>query len=232
MQKLFLSLVFIATITIAGCKGHCRGKSEVTFKNRIPEAYFMTSGSGESDEGIPPEPYETFSYDLALQEAGIENFNVMEYTSVLPPESYEITRKEAEKDFRHGAVMEAIQSKIGGVKGDTVVAGVGRVWATDAEGKEIGGFAAEYLRIYTKQAVSPEQAKKDAIAQLTRSLNHELKIRGLKETAKGKVFEVKSLTIKKNYGMVIAAICFVSYIYPFAEHKGHKGKDHKDNNDK
>lgn len=182
------------------------------FGPRIPTAYFVTSGAGQSDQGIPPDPYETFSYDLALREAGIENFNVVYYTSVLPPESYEVPLAEARKFFRHGSVLESIMAKAGGKKGDTVAAGVGRVWALGASGTFIGGFAAEYERVYQGRKVSKEQALADAKKQLTASLQHELDIRGLKQ--KGEMtFEVASLTIEKNYGMVLAALGFVNFIY-------------------
>ncbi|MFH1846863.1 MAG: hypothetical protein ABH869_04830 [Candidatus Omnitrophota bacterium] len=40
------------------------------FGPRIPTAYVATTGTGESDEGIPPDPYETFSYDIALAALG------------------------------------------------------------------------------------------------------------------------------------------------------------------
>jgi len=49
---------------------------------RIPKQYFWVIGWGESDVGI-----ETGSYDAALHMAGIENYNVLLYTSVLPPRS-------------------------------------------------------------------------------------------------------------------------------------------------
>jgi pyruvoyl-dependent arginine decarboxylase (PvlArgDC) len=42
-------------------------------------------GRGKSDVGI-----ETRSYDAVLQMAGIENCNVLLYTSVLPPETVEL----------------------------------------------------------------------------------------------------------------------------------------------
>lgn len=180
---------------------------------RIPTAYFVTTGTGESDEGIPPDPYETFSYDLALLEAGIENYNVVYYTSVLPPESYEVPIEKVKGQFHHGAVLETIMAKAGGIKGDTVTAGVGRVWAVDVNGKKIGGFAAEYERIYSQKEVSAEVARQDAVEQLTKSLNHELSIRGLKQMGEMK-FDVTSLYIRKNYGMALAAIGFLNFIYP------------------
>ena len=187
--------------------------AESRFGPRIPTTYFVTTGTGESDQGIPPDPYETFSYDLALLEAGIENFNVVYYTSVLPPESKEVPIESVKDSFHHGAVLETILAKAGGKKGDTVAAGIGRVWAVDAQGKYIGGFAAEYERVYNHQNIDSETAKKDGVKQLTKSLNHELSIRGL--TQKGDmVFKVTSMNIKKNYGIALAALGFVNFIYP------------------
>lgn len=187
--------------------------ADESFGCRIPTAYFATTGVGQSDEGIPPDPYETFSYDLALQAAGIENFNVVYYTSVLPPESYEVPIDTVKPYFNHGAVLESIMAKAGGYRGDTVAAGVGRVWALDPKtGKKVGGFAAEYERIYDRQKVSPHQAKKDAVEQLTKSLQHELDIRGLKQKGEMK-FNVTSLYIEKKYGIALAALGFVNFIY-------------------
>ncbi len=187
--------------------------AESTFGPRIPTTYFVTTGVGESDQGIPPDPYETFSYDIALLDAGIENFNVVYYTSVLPPESKEVPMDAVKPYFRHGAVLESILAKAGGKKGDTVAAGVGRVWAADADGKPVGGFAAEYERVYDQKEVDPETARKEAVKQLTASLKHELTIRGLKQRGDMK-FDTTSLYIRKNYGMALAALGFVGFIYP------------------
>jgi arginine decarboxylase len=204
--KLLVTLCLVLVLTLPAF-------ADEKFGCRIPTTYFATSGVGQSDEGIPPDPYETFSYDLALQAAGIENFNVVYYTSVLPPESYEVPIDKVKPYFKHGAVLESIMAKAGGYRGDTVAAGVGRVWAIDSTGSFVGGFAAEYERIYDRQQVSPLQAEKDAVQQLTKSLKHELTIRGL--TQKGEMkFTVTSLYIEKKYGIALAALGFVNFIYP------------------
>ena len=57
-------------------------------------------GWGESDVGT-----EIGSYDAALHMAGIENYNVMLYTSVLPPETVELSHL---PDIHHGSVLEGI----------------------------------------------------------------------------------------------------------------------------
>ena len=183
MKKIFVLFVFIMISLMVFSSD---------FGPRIPTAYFATDGTGQSDEGIPPDPYETFSYDLALLEAGIENFNVVYYTSVLPKESFEIPLKQAETYFHHGSVLECIMAKAGGYKGDTVAAGVGRVWAMDKDGNVIGGFAAEYERIYDREKVDESTAYNDAKMQLEKSLNHELSIRGLKQYGDMK-FDITSL---------------------------------------
>ncbi len=69
---------------------------------RIPREYFWVIGCGESDVGI-----ETGSYDAALHMAGIENFNVMLYTSVLPPEAVELQEL---PQIHHGSVLEGIMA--------------------------------------------------------------------------------------------------------------------------
>lgn len=44
---------------------------------RYPTFAFITGGAGQADDGIPPQPFETFCYDSALMQARIENFNVV-----------------------------------------------------------------------------------------------------------------------------------------------------------
>ncbi len=206
--KAFFSLLIAFLIIISGTSAYAQTK----FGARAPTMYFATTGTGQSDDGIPPDPYETFSYDLALKEAGIENFNVVYYTSVLPKESYEVPIEQVKGSFHHGAVLESIMAKAGGKKGDTVATGVGRVWFDDGKGNILGGFAAEYEYVYKKTKVSRKQAEKDAVTQLTKSLNHELDIRRLKQYGKMK-FDVTSLYITKNYGMSLAALGFLNFDY-------------------
>lgn len=204
LRTLFATLMTLSTLFAASTSGP-----------RIPTTYFATTGTGESDQGIPPDPFETFSYDIALREAGIENFNVVYYTSVLPPEAHEVPIASVRGQFHHGAVLETIMAKAGGKKGDTVAAGIGRVWALNGKGERIGGFAAEYERIYAQKQMDDKKVHADAVKQLTASLKHELSIRGLKQDGPMK-FDIVSLSIRKNYGIALAALGFVNFIYPDA----------------
>jgi arginine decarboxylase len=105
---------------------------------RIPKDYFWVIGWGESDVGI-----ETGSYDAALTMAGIENFNVLLYTSVLPPEAVELGHL---PDFHHGSVLEAILAvQHTDRPGTPITAGLllAKVFR-QSDQSYLGGFACEY----------------------------------------------------------------------------------------
>ncbi|KAL4452666.1 hypothetical protein ABPG75_008328 [Micractinium tetrahymenae] len=113
---------------------------------RIPRRYFVTKGFGETDQGAGADPFETGAHDLGMEQAGIHNFNLMTYTSILPWEAEEIPFEEAQKYFHHGSALECILAEMHGGKGDRVTAGVGRMMVGDraANGARMGGFAVEY----------------------------------------------------------------------------------------
>jgi arginine decarboxylase len=104
---------------------------------RIPKDYFWVIGWGESEVGI-----ETGSYDAALTMAGIENFNVMLYTSVLPPEACELPHL---PNIHHGSVMEAIlAAQHTDRAGTPITAGLLLAKVFRKSGPYFGGFACEY----------------------------------------------------------------------------------------
>jgi len=105
---------------------------------RIPRKYFWVIGWGGSDVGI-----ETGSYDAALHMAGIENYNVLLYTSVLPPEAVELPHL---PDIHHGSVLEGIIAVQHTDKpGTRITAGLllAKVYRS-SDGSYLGGFACEY----------------------------------------------------------------------------------------
>lgn len=188
------------------------------FGNRIPQYYFVTSGSGDTDIGPGDDPWETGSYDLALMEAGIANFNVVPYTSVLPPESVEIPIDEARKFFHHGAVIEVIMASVNGEKGNLLCTGVGRIQVRRiSDGEHIGGFAAEYEKKYDSSAtISVDEAKEEAEKMLNISLMGECERRYKSDEYEffDESFKVNCFEVEDLYGTSLVALCWVSYIYP------------------
>src|ERR1700733_5557944 len=111
---------------------------------RIPKEYFWTIGCGESDVGI-----ETGSFDAALHMAGIENYNVMLYTSVLPPETVELKHL---PDIHHGSVLEGIIAiQHSDRPGTRITAGLLLAKVFRKSGAYLGGFACEYAANGTEE---------------------------------------------------------------------------------
>lgn len=191
--------------------------------NRVPYEYFITKGKGESNAGSEGLPYETGSYDAALNEAGIQNANVIEYTSVMPPDAKEIPKEEGLKRLQWGEVVECIKAQSNGKKGSNLSAAVMTTTITDPKGRYLGGFACEY---------SGSGTRKESEISLLESIDGMIKRRGYgnikgglkmykdNKTDKGyiihpgKVFVYDSLDVVQEHGSVFTAICFVSYKYP------------------
>jgi arginine decarboxylase len=189
---------------------------------RVPTLGFLTGGTGQSDLGIPPQEYETFAYDSALLYAGIENFNVMPYTSVLPKELYGniYPVSQVEDQFHHGAVLEVIMAGTGANNVETaaLVTGLGLVWAQTATGDFVGGFAAEYVQKFQSQ-IDDSIAQSNSEMWLRKSLEHELRIRNLLPH-KGPAGEENPFAFYHNYlnlsqrfGYCLTALGFLNFDY-------------------
>ena len=193
------------------------------YGNRIPHEYFVVTGKGESSVGSKGLPYETGSYDEALNDAGIQNANIIFYTSVIPPTSKEITREEGIQRMNWGEVMECIMAETNGEKGEKISAAVITTSVTDPNGNYLGGFACEY---------SGEESREKAEKSLLYSIEGMIERRGYGKFANGlkmktdcktdrgyiihpgKVFLFEEMIVKEKHGTVFASICFVSYLYP------------------
>jgi arginine decarboxylase len=191
--------------------------------NRVPYEYFITTGKGESAAGSEGLPYETGSYDAALNDAGIENTNVIEYTSVMPTEAKEISKEEGLKRIQWGEVLECIKAQSNGKKGSKVSAAVMITTITDPKGKYLGGFACEYSGSGSRR--DSEISLSESIAGMIKrrgygNIKGELQIYKDNKTDSGftihpgKIFVYDQLDVVEEHGSVFTAICFVSYKFP------------------
>lgn len=191
--------------------------------NRVPYEYFITTGKGESAAGSEGLPYETGSYDAALNDAGIQNTNVIEYTSVMPTEAKEISKEEGLKRIQWGEVLECIKAQSNGKKGSKISAAVMITTITDPKGKYLGGFACEYSGSGIRKAA--EDSLLESIYGMIKrrgygNIKGELQIYKDNKTETGfiihpgKIFVYEHLDVVEEHGTVFAAICFVSYKFP------------------
>jgi len=182
---------------------------KIEIASRIPKKYVVVSGAGQSSFGPGIDPWETAAYDLALLDAGIENCNIVKYTSVIPPESEVISYQEAYDLglFHHGMALECIMAQVNGNQGQHICAGVGRA-EVFCDGKLVGGFAAEYEG-YGSQKLA-EKKLKEALAGIFE--------RRYKKHAgfwmDNMEFTTRDLVIDEQYGTVLVALCFVTFLVP------------------
>lgn len=185
----------------------------MTYGVRYPTLAFYTGGVGESNEGIPPQPFETFCYDSALLQAKIENFNVVPYTSVLPKEVYGriVPVDKVVDQFKHGAVLEVIMAGNGANHDEhkAIATGVGICWGKDKNGELIGGWAAEYVE-YFDTHIDEGVARGHAEMWLNKSLQHELDIRGVEKHSDFQLFH-NYLNITQQFGYCLTCLGFLNF---------------------
>ena len=196
---------------------------EIILGNRVPHEYFITSGSGQSSVGSKGLPYETGSYDEALTEAGIQNANIIEYTSVIPTGAKEITREEGLKRIQWGEVLECIKAQANGDKGKFISAAVMTTSVYDPKGVYLGGFACEYSGSGTREEA--EKSLEGSIDGIIERRKFGKTVGGAKmykdnvtdkgyKYHPGKIFVYEGLQVKEHHGTVLTSICFVSYKFP------------------
>lgn len=169
---------------------------------RIPRDYFTTKGRGESDITT-----HAGSYHLALKQAGIECYNIMTYSSIMPGIAREVSKP---KDYVHGAVAETIMAVANGHKGQRVTAGIVFGWLHDKKtGKKYGGLVCEHNGNYTLEEIEKK---------LRASLN-ELYVNGFSGKYELKEIELHtdSFVPQKAYGTALVAIVFVNYVFPIVK---------------
>lgn len=183
------------------------------YGTRYPTLCFYSGGAGQAQDGIPPQPFETFCYDSALKQAKIENFNVIPYTSVLPKELYgNIVPVDMVADsFHHGAVLEVIMAGNGANINDhkAIATGIGICWGKDKKGNLIGGWAAEYVE-YFSTPIDDEIAEGHAKMWLNKSLNHELALRGVEKHSEFQFFH-NYLNLTQPFGYCLTVLGFLNF---------------------
>jgi arginine decarboxylase len=168
---------------------------------RIPHDYFVTKGVGESDITI-----HAGSYHLALKNAGIEMYNIMTYSSIMPKIANEI-KKPDPSAIIHGSVMECIMAVAHSQKGKKATAGIIYGWLYDkVTGEKFGGLVCEHNGDYSLEEINKK---------LNASIS-ELYYNGFSEKYDLRDIRVITDTIspEKRYGTALVSICFTNYVYP------------------
>ena len=155
--------------------------------NLIPNTFFMAKGSGDSDL-----EKHAGSYHMALFDAGIADFNIMTYSSVIPATAHLVT-------------MDGYQDEF-------ISAGLVYAWMYKDENfdEKAGGLVCE---------VSGRYRIEELEARLIRVIN-DLHQRTYSKFYLGDLnFVTEGMTIERRYGTALAALCFTDFLLPEIEEK-------------
>jgi len=176
-------------------------EKKILLGNRIPRDFFVTSGIGESDITI-----HAGSFHLALKDAGIEKYNIINYSSILPGTATKIERPD---NLVHGSVMETIMACSHAKRGQLATAGLIWGWLFDKDtGEKYGGIVCEYNG--HKNAREAEETLKKSLLELYDGFESDFELKDIE-------ISLKSFSPRKKFGTALVSICFVNYEYPVLE---------------
>lgn len=156
----------------------------------LPKRFFIASGSATSATS----PLNAF--DAALAKAGIGQCNLVNVSSILPPDAEEIKNT----PIMPGTITFAVMARMDGDPGETIGAGIG--WMIGLSSKrERYGLVAEAHGYKDKEAI--EKELKSKISEMAKI--RDLKIE--KMDTKAEFIEVP----KGKYGTVIVALVYAPW---------------------
>jgi len=166
---------------------------------RIPNEFFITKGSGCSELALHPG-----SYHMALYDAGISNYNIVTYSSVIPATAKLVTLDEIDMP-PFGAELPSIMACANGFYGEHISAGIIYSWLYEDEdfNKKIGGLVCELAGYFEIEKLEKRLYR----------IIEDLHEKTYKQYFLGEPNIItESLTIDKRYGTALVAMCFVNFL--------------------
>ena len=163
----------------------------------IPKKIFFTKGIGtDKDRRV--------SFENALKDAGIEKFNLVYVSSILPPNCEIIDKKEGLKKLKPGEIVYCVMAKNETNEANrTISASIG---IAKAKKNKTHGYLAEYNSIDETE----EKTGKDAEDIAARMLSDSLKERiHQSEFITSNISQSFKTTKKSIYATVVATAVFV-----------------------
>ena len=130
----------------------------------VPKKMFFTKGVGSHKE-------ELRSYELALRDAGIEKCNIVQVSSILPPNCKIISRNEGLKELIPGMVTFAVVARCSGSEPHRLIAAsIGCAIPAD---KDAYGYLSEHHAFGETEETAGDYAEDLAAAMLASTLGLE-----------------------------------------------------------
>jgi arginine decarboxylase len=157
----------------------------------LPKKFFITNGSATSSVSA------LNAFDGALVKAGIAQCNLVNVSSILPPDAEMMERQ----TITPGTITFSVMARMDGDPGETIGAGIGWVWGSTSDGQRYG-IVAEAHGYKDKEAIEKE---------LKWNLQEMAKIRDLNiETiqTRAEFIEVP----KGKYGSAVVALVYAPWL--------------------
>ncbi|AGK61602.1 arginine decarboxylase [Archaeoglobus sulfaticallidus PM70-1] len=152
----------------------------------VPKKVFLVSGKGSHSDAL-------VSFELALRDAGIEKFNLVTVSSILPPNCEIVDKEEGLKHLSPGEIVFTVMARYtSNQAGKKIFASIGL-----ARPEKGHGYLTEYSGEWDK-SVDEKHAEK--MAELM------VESMGSKATFKKTVFEVAEV---REFTTVVSAAVFV-----------------------
>jgi len=167
--------------------------------NKIPNEFFITKGSGCSEFAIHPG-----SYHMALHDAGISAYNIINYSSVLPATAKLKSLDEVDLP-PFGSELCTIMACAHGNYGEHISAGIIYAWmyTDDTCSEKVGGVVCELAGYFDIEALEGRLY----------SVIDDLYEKTFRQYYLGEPTVVtESLTIDRRFGSALVSMCFVNYL--------------------
>jgi arginine decarboxylase len=177
----------------------------------IPRELFFTKGVGTHREQL-------HSFELALRDAGIEKYNLVQVSSILPPGCRIISRTEGLKKLKPGAITFCVMSRCCSNEPRRLIsASVGCAIPMD---RRTYGYISEHHSFGYNERQTGDHAEDLAAAMLASTQGIDFNVDESWDEKKelfkisGKIVGTKNITQScvlrtKNYTTVLAAVVFV-----------------------
>jgi len=176
----------------------------------VPKKLFFTKGVGRHKE-------ELRSFELALRDAGIEKCNLVQVSSIIPPNCKIISRKQGLAELVPGQITYCVLAKCSSNEFSRLIAAsIGCAIPND---KNLYGYLSEHHGFGQTEKVAGDYAEDQAAAMLASTLGIEFDEEKSWDEKKqfyrisGKIVRTTDITqsaiVKKGYSTALAAVVFL-----------------------
>ena len=157
----------------------------------VPKRLFLTRGMGKHKERLT-------SFEIALRAAGIEDFNLVRVSSIIPPHCKIVSRKKGLSELRSGEIVYCVLSDLASCEPNRLLAA--SIGVAIPANRSLHGYISEHHAFGQTESAAGDYAEDLAASMLASTLgieyNEDVKWDTRKEIWKmnGKIVTTRNIT--------------------------------------